>query len=118
MKNSEKLEKILNKKLPKDYKEFIDNYGLLSTDGMEIYGYNKALKDINIIPSVIGATKAYKKDYNISDNELVIAIDDITYQPILLNIKNGKIYLINSNNRKELLFNSFNEFFNDYINNH
>jgi hypothetical protein len=109
MKRSKTLELILNKKLPKEYKDFIDNYGFYRKDGIEIYGFDDSL-DLENIPSVIGATKLYSKDYDIKDNELVIYFDDYINHPLLLNLDNGKIYSIDFEGNRKTLFDSFKEF--------
>jgi len=109
MKRSEKLALILNKELPNEYKNFIDKYGFYRKDGIEIYGFNESL-DLDNIPSVIGATKLYREDYNIKNNELVIYFDDYLNHPLLLNLDNGKIYSIDFKGNRNILFNSFNEF--------
>ena len=116
MKNSVKLEKLLNKKIPDDYKEFIDKEGFISKNGVEIYGYSPNI-DIDKIPCVIGATNLYKKLFPLNDDELVIAFDYLYNTPILLNISNGNIYKINNNNKRNLLFNNFKEFYNEFTKN-
>lgn len=116
MTNASRLEELLNKQLPDEYKNFIDSKGFISKNGIEIYGYSFGL-DISKIPSVIGATNLYKKIYPIDENELVITFDEIENSPILLNTKNGYIYKINSDNNKKIIYRNFNEFYDDVFKN-
>jgi len=109
MNNGIKLEKLLNKKLPMEYKKFLDSQGLISENGKEVYGFSPNL-DINKIPCVIGATNLYKKIYNLKDNELVVSFDELENSPILLNIEDGKIYSIDIQNNRKLLYGNFLEF--------
>jgi len=114
--NSLKLENLLSKKLPNEYREFINSKGFLSKNGIEIYGYSPEL-DISKIPCVIGATILYKKLYPLKENELVIAFDDLNNNPILLNIDNGHIYEIKEFNSRKLINNNFKEFYSEIIKN-
>jgi len=114
--NSLKLEKLLGKKLPNGYKKFIDSKGVLSKNGIEIYGYSPEL-DISKIPCVIGATTLYKKLYPLKEDELVIAFDSLNNSPILLNIDNGHIYEIKEYSLRKLINKDFKEFYNEIIKN-
>lgn len=113
MTNSVKLEKLLNKKIPNDYREFIDKLGFLSKNGIEVYGYSPNM-NITKIPCVIGATDFYKNLFSLNENELVIAFDDLYNVPILLNISNGHIYELMENGERKFLFNNFEEFYNEF----
>jgi len=107
------IEQELNIRLPKEYKDFINNIGLI-IDTYEVYGYIESI-DINKIPCVIGATRLYKKDYsNINEDEVVIAFDNYLNQPIILNTKNN-IYLVDFD-KKILLSTSFNEWLKEFRN--
>lgn len=116
MTNSLELEKLLNKKLPDEYRKFIDLKGLISKNGIEIYGYIPGL-NISKIPCVIGATNLYKKKYPINENELVVAFDEMKNMPILLNIEDGHIYGISVDNHKRLIYKSFKEFYDEFFKN-
>jgi len=88
------IEENLSITLPQDYKNFIDDIGIISDERGEVFGYIENI-DIEKIPCVIGATKLYKKDYkNISAKEIVISFDDFKNLPIVLNTKDGSVYNI------------------------
>jgi len=88
------IEENLNVILPQDYKDFIDDIGIISDERGEIFGYIEGI-DTNKIPCVIGATNSYREDYkNITDNEVVISFDDFKNTPIILNTKDEAIYSI------------------------
>ena len=115
MKRSEFVEKKLNVELPSDYKEFIDSIGFISDERGEIYGYKENIKDSEKIPCVIGATLLYRDDYpNIEENEIVISFDEYKNAPIILNTKNGEVYLV-SHKKKELISKTFKEFLHSVI---
>ena len=99
----------------KDYKEyydFLNNYGIISQNGIEIYGLKKNL-DNKKIPSVIAATKLYG-NYDLKEDEIVISFDDFYNCPIVLN-KNNEVFLVCLESRKKI-FNSFNEWLKDIKN--
>ena len=88
------IEENLNIILPSDYKDFINNIGLISDERGEVFGYIENI-DIEKIPCVIGATKLYKEDYkNISDKEIVINFDDFKNAPVVLNTEDEHIYSV------------------------
>jgi len=96
------IEENLNVTLPYDYKNFIDNIGIISDERGEVFGYIENI-DIEKIPCVIGATKLYKKDYkNISAKEIVISFDDFKNLPILLNTKDGSIYNVDFDKKSHI----------------
>jgi len=99
---------MLDKNISSEYEDFIDKYGIISQDGIEIYGYKENI-DENILPSVTAATKLYKKDYNLNEDELVICFDEFLNCPIVLDNKNNiyNVFL----DRREQIFNSFDEWF-------
>jgi DNA-binding beta-propeller fold protein YncE len=109
MNNGEKIEKLLNKKLPIEYKNFLDSEGYLSKDGIEVYGYSSDLA-IDKIPSVIGATKSYKKIFPIKQDELAISFDELENNLYILNLTNGKIYKLDINGNRILIFDNFKQF--------
>jgi hypothetical protein len=117
MKRSKLVEKVLNVKLPKDYKDFIDTLGLISDERGEVYGYIEDIKDIYKIPCVIGATLLYRQDYpNISKEEIVISFDDYENSPIVINTATGRIYKV-SFEKKKLLSKNFKEFLKSFLSN-
>lgn len=101
---------MLDRDISEEYKSFIDKYGVISQDGIEIYGLIENM-DENILPSVVAATKLYKNDYNLNDDELVICFDDYLNCPIIINKKN-QIYNVFFDKREKIA-DSFNKWFED-----
>ena len=108
------IEENLNVTLPKAYKEFIDNIGIISDERGEVFGYIENI-DINKIPCVIGATKLYKKEYqNVSAKDIVISFDDFKNVPIILDTVEGSVYSVDFNNKTQISSN-FTEWLNKKI---
>jgi len=96
------IEDNLNVNLPQDYKNFIDDVGIISDERGEIFGYIENI-DIEKIPCVIGSTKLYKEDYkNISNKEIVINFDDFKNAPIILNTESGIVYDVDFNQKTQI----------------
>jgi diphthamide synthase subunit DPH2 len=98
---------------PEEYKEFLKKHGIISKNGVEIYGLKEGMENDGI-PSVIGATKLYSKDYDIKENEWVIAFDDFYNMPIIFTSDN-KVYRINDNNERIKIADSFNQFLKEKL---
>jgi len=98
---------------PKEYQEFIEKYGIFSKSGVEVYGLKEGM-DNETIPSVIAATKLYAKNYDIKDNEWVIAFDDFENMPIILTSDN-KIYKITDENERIQIADSFSKWFREKL---
>ena len=117
MLRSKIVEKALKVKLPPDYRRFLDEQGYLTINGYEIFGITEEMQDITAIPSVIGATELYREDYElITEDEIVISYDPVNNNPITLNCKDGKVYLVNFANKK-LVAQNFEEFLRKLENN-
>lgn len=99
---------MINLNIPKEYKDFIEKYGIISQDGIEIYGILEHI-DNELIPSVIAATKLYKDNYHLKDSEIVISFDDFLNCPVVLD-ENNVVYNVFLN-KKEKIADSFNEWF-------
>ena len=99
---------MINLNVPKEYKDFIEKYGIISQDGIEIYGILEHI-DNELIPSVIAATKLYKDNYHLKDSEIVISFDDFLNCPVVLD-ENTVVYNVFLN-KKEKIADSFNEWF-------
>jgi hypothetical protein len=101
-KRTQIIENNLNVKLPTDYKNFIDDVGIISNENGEVFGYTEGI-DIDKIPCVIGATKLYKEDYKIiSDKEIVIGFDDFFNSPIILDTEDGSIFNVDFNKKTQI----------------
>ena len=99
---------MINLNIPKEYKDFIGKYGIISQDVIEIYGILEHI-DNELIPSVIAATKLYKDNYHLKDSEIVISFDDFLNCPVVLD-ENNVVYNVFLN-KKEKIADSFNEWF-------
>jgi len=86
------IENELKVSLPNDYKEFIEQYGCMNKSRFEIYGLANNFVDIHKIPSVIGATILYKKDYPLPNNHIVISHTGYKNFIVVLNTLTGHIY--------------------------
>jgi len=111
------VEDSLNVKLPDDYSKFLTEYGDYEINGSEIYGYTEAYIDVEQIPCVIGATKIYRNDYNLSSSEIVISYSGFEDLIVVLDTKTGKVHEIDLDGNKQLLANSFQKWFSQ-INNY
>lgn len=106
------VEDILNVKLPLEYKTFLLDRGIISDKRGEVFGHVEGI-ETDKIPSVIGATKLYKQNYNnITDSEIIISFDDFKARPIILNTENANIYSIDYNEKIKI-----DESFNHWLDN-
>ena len=93
---------MLSLEVPKEYMDFIDKHGIISKNGIEIYGLIDNI-DNNLLPSVIAATKLYKEDYKLKDDEIVITFDDFLNCPVVLDNDNV-VYNVYLDKREKSLF--------------
>ncbi len=94
-----------------DYANFLQKYGIYERDGLEIYGINDEIVDINKIPCVIGATKILRKAINLPKAFLVIQHTGYEDEIICLDAESGAIYRV-SDQKKQKIADSFSEWFN------
>lgn len=73
--NSEYIESVIQHKLPEDYCNFLNTYGVAVINSHEIYGYKKGM-NITEFPCVLEATKVYRKMKIIGNDELAISSSD------------------------------------------
>ncbi|MCF8076517.1 MAG: SMI1/KNR4 family protein [Desulfotignum sp.] len=85
------VEKALGVVLPEDYALFLEQYGFMTIDGMEIFGYSEQVKDIDEIPCVIGATRRYRPLYGLKDDQIVLAVTDFEEVLIVLDTSSGAV---------------------------
>ena len=104
---------MLTLSMPKEYKDFIEKYGIISKNGIEIYGLIENI-DNNLLPSVIAATNLYKKEYKLKNDEIVISFDDFLNCPIVLDNDNI-VYNVHLDKREKIAT-SFNEWFLKILN--
>lgn len=108
MKASSQLESLLGFSIPEDYRDFIDKTGYLGLGNisMEIYGYRTDF-DIEKIPCVIAATRLNKKDYKLTDHELVISHTGFEDLIVILDTVSGCVFEKGYTGSKRKLANSF-----------
>ncbi len=102
----------LNVQLPDDYALFLNQYGDFQYEGLEIYGYTEKYTDINIIPCVIGATKIYRKDYNLDSKFIVISYTGIEDILVILDTISNVVYEVGANGVIKQINKSFSDWFN------
>ena len=100
------VEEALGVRLPEDYADFLANQGIDESGGIEIYGYDERVLDVNRIPCVIGATRLYREDYQLSPDDIVIGHSEIEDEIIVLETSTGRVSSISHQGRK-LLTESF-----------
>jgi hypothetical protein len=99
---------MLNLNALKEYNDFIEKHGIVSQNGIEIYGVLEHI-DNELLPSVVAATKLYKDNYHLKDKEIVISFDDFLNCPVVLD-ENNVVYNVFLD-KKEKIADSFNEWF-------
>jgi hypothetical protein len=102
----ETVEKALGITLPPDYVDFLEEYGTYEADGLEIYGIDDEIVDINKIPCVIGATKILRKGTDLAKHFLVVQHTGYEDEIICLDTEAGGIYRI-SGQEQERIADSF-----------
>ena len=107
----ETIESALNVTLPNQYREFINEIGIISDERGEVYGYIEGI-DTNEIPCVIGATQKYSStNTQITTADIVIAFDDYLNSPVILHTESGEILIIDINGNRHHKAGSFDEWF-------
>jgi hypothetical protein len=110
MTHQELVEKELGVGLPTDYIEFLNKYGIYEDDGIEIYGIDDEVKDINKIPCVIGATKTFRTESNLPHHYIAIQHTGYEDELICLDTKSGTIHSLSFEGEKKIA-DSFREWF-------
>ena len=105
------VEEALGVRLPEDYADFLVSKGMHESGGIEVYGYNESIKDVNRIPCVIGATRLYREDYQLSPDDIVISHSGVEDEIIVLVTSSGRIFTVSHQGREEIAA-SFHEWFN------
>ncbi|WP_163531994.1 SMI1/KNR4 family protein [Helicobacter suis] len=95
-------------KLPKEFEEYLEKYGHFDLEGLEIFGKLEN-GDIENLPSYEAATKLYKQDYPLLDDEIVIYFDDYLNCIVTLNEKN-EVFRVEFEDRVKIA-DSFQEWF-------
>ncbi len=110
----DKVEEELGVNIPSDYAKFLDEYGTYEENGVEVYGLDDEIVDINKIPCVIGATKILRKSINLPRSFLVIHHTGYEDEIVCLDTESGAIYRISQGQRKKIA-NSFNDWFSKIL---
>lgn len=105
------VERELGVKVPPQYEEFLDRYGIYDPPGIEVYGISDTLLRYDGIPCVIGATKLYRQVHDLPDSFLVIHHTGEEDETICLDTEDGRVYSMSHvfGNRK--IADSFDEWF-------
>lgn len=107
----EMIEKSLRVTLPKEYAKFIEEIGVYKGEYFDVYGYDEGIEDIEAYPCVIGMTHSYAKDNPlIEPQDIMIHFDEYLNSVVALDCRNGGIYNIDFEERKEIAKN-FEEWF-------
>ena len=105
------IEKSLRVTLPKEYAKFIEEIGVYKGEYFDVYGYDEGIEDIEAYPCVIGMTHSYAKDNPlIEPQDIMIHFDEYLNSVVALDCRNGGIYNIDFEERKEIAKN-FEEWF-------
>ncbi|RFA34211.1 hypothetical protein CAI16_12020 [Virgibacillus dokdonensis] len=122
----EKGERILKVKFPQDYREFLKDFGAITFGATEIYGILKEDFDNSGVPDAVWATLEERKLVDMPHNLVVVYNTEMGELFCLnYNVLNGgnepKITSYypgfdNKDQRYEVLYNSFEEFLLDMIN--
>jgi hypothetical protein len=105
------VEKELGVVLPEQYVDFLNKYGIYDDSSLEVYGVTENMLSHDGIPSVIGATRIYRKHEALPKRFLVIHHTGIEDEIVCLDTRDGKIYSFSRELGNRKLANSFNEWF-------
>ena len=96
------VEEALGVKLPAEYADFVKSRGIDEAGGIEIYGYDERVQDVDRIPCVIGATRIYQSDYALAPSEIVVAHTFYEDEIIVLDTASGRVFGLSHEGRKQL----------------
>lgn len=96
------VEEALDVTLPVEYAEFVKTRGIDEAVGIEIYGYDERVQDVDRIPCVIGATRLYQSDYELAPSEIVVAHTFYEDEIIVLDTTTGHVFSLSHDGRKQI----------------
>jgi hypothetical protein len=105
------VERELGVKVPKQYADFLDTYGIYDPPGIEVYGMRETLIGYDGIPCVIGATQNRRRRENLPHRFLVIHHTGIEDETICLDTEDGTVHSRSRDFGNHKIADSFNEWF-------
>jgi hypothetical protein len=115
MSRAEVIEKALGVTLPSGYVGFLEEYGGYEGDGVEVYGYDEEILDVDKIPCVIGATKILRQDYpDLPKSFISLHFTGAENEQVVLDTSTGAVFMIDDTNN-ERIADSFEEWFRSDI---
>ena len=96
------VEEALGVKLPAEYAEFVQTRGIDEAGGIEIYGYDERVQDVDRIPCVIGATRLYQSGYDLVPSEIVVAHTFYEDEIVVLDTASGVVFSLSHEGRKKI----------------
>ncbi len=96
------VEEALGVTLPVEYAEFVKTQGIDEAGGIEIYGYDERVQDVDRIPCVIGATRLYQSDYELAPSEIVVAHTFYEDEIVVLDTATGCVFSLSHEGRKQI----------------
>jgi hypothetical protein len=108
---AETVEKALGVKIPEQYRDFLEKYGIYNDIGVEVYGITENLTRFTGVPCVIGATESLRRDYDLPIRFLALEYTGLEDEHICLDTEDGKVYAISKWLGDLKVADSFNEWF-------
>ena len=105
------VERELDVKVPKEYGDFLDTYGIYDPPGIEVYGMRDTLIAYDGIPCVIGATQIFRRDDKLPHRFLVIQTTGLEDEIICLDTEDGTVHSRSRDFGNHKIADSFNEWF-------
>jgi hypothetical protein len=105
------VERELGVKVPEQYADFLEKYGIYDPPGVEVYGISDKLLRYDGVPCVIGATEVYRRENSLPNRFLVIQHTGLEDEIVCLDTENEKIYAFSRVFGDRKIADSFNEWF-------
>jgi hypothetical protein len=98
-------------RVPDQYADFLDNYGIYHAPGIEVFGMSNRLSDYDGMPCVIGATKIRRTRHFLAHRYLVLYYTGTEDEFVCLDTEDERVYSVSwvFGNRK--IADSFDEWF-------
>jgi hypothetical protein len=108
---AEIVEEELGVKIPAQYAAFLEKYGIYEHGSCEVYGVHENLLGYDGIPCVIGATKLFRKHYNLPHKFLLIHETGVEDEIICLDTESGEVRAFSQDFGDRKVADSFDEWF-------
>jgi hypothetical protein len=80
--------------VPKEYADFLEEYGIYERSGIEVYGLDDRIIDQDKIPCVIGATRTLRRNAGLSEHYLAIHHTGYEGEVVCVDSKTGEVFLL------------------------